>query len=149
MALQPQIEQVAAAFDRQDYKTAAQLLKTLIQEAPDNLWVQLYAARLQEVSGKVELAEANYRKLLQRTTSAKIALQARQGLERLEQAAKARRQEAIAQATAAPGNTEAGFLVLETIRPEAKQAAVQRFAQIMKLDPYTARIHLSHRGWKL
>ncbi|MBW4662118.1 MAG: tetratricopeptide repeat protein [Drouetiella hepatica Uher 2000/2452] len=143
------IDQVAAAFDRQDYKTAAQLLKQLRQQSPDNVWVRLYIARLQEVSGKWEAATIAYRQLLQETTNPKVSAQAREGLQRIETEVKTQRQEAIAQATADPASAGVGFLVLEPIAAEAKAEAAQSFAQIMKLDAYMARMILPSRGWRL
>ncbi|MBD2463792.1 tetratricopeptide repeat protein [Oscillatoria sp. FACHB-1407] len=149
MTLQAQLEQVAAAFEQRDYKTVAQLLKPLIKSAPDHPWVQLYAARYQEVSGKPEAAEAAYRKLLKGTSNPKLALQARQGLQRIETAAQERQQEALAQATADPNSSVSGFLIVEPVSSEDRQAAAQNFARIMKIDPYTARVHLSQRSWRL
>lgn len=143
------IEQVAAAFDRKDYQTAARLLKQLVkQESPDP-WVQLYVARLHEVTGKLESAENVYRQLLRDTTNAKLLAQARQGLGRVEAIEKERKRQAIAQATADPKNTEPGVLVLEPISSDLKLVASQKFARIMQLDPYIARLHLPSRGWRL
>lgn len=149
MSLQAQLEQVAAAFERRDYKTVAQLLKPLMQRNADHPWVQLYAARLQEVTGKSDAAEAAYRQLLKVTPNPKIALQARQGLQRIETAAQERQQEAIAQATTDPANSVSGFLILEPVSSENRQEAAQNFARVMKIDPYTARVHLSQRSWRL
>lgn len=143
------LDQVAAAFDRQDYQTAARLIKTLLQESPDHPWVQFYTARLQEVSGKLDAAEVSYRKLLRDTTNPKLAGQLRQGIQRVEAAHQERRQQAIAQASTEPSNHDPGFLVLETVTGDARTAAVQNFARIMKLDPYTARLLLPSRGWRL
>jgi Tetratricopeptide repeat len=145
----PALTQVVAALDRQDYKTAAQLLKQLRQQSPDNLWVQLYIGRLQELTGKAEAAESIYRRLLQEATQPKIMAQAREGLQRLVATAKAQRQAALAEATADPTNAEPGVLVLEPIATEAKQVAAQRFASIMKIDAYAARMLLPSRGWRL
>ncbi|MDX2212246.1 MAG: tetratricopeptide repeat protein [Oculatellaceae cyanobacterium bins.114] len=149
MTLPAQLEQVAAAFEQRDYKTVAQLLKPLLKAAPDHPWVQFYAARLQEVSGKPEAAEAAYRKLLKETSNPKLALQARQGLQRIETAAQAQQQEAVAQATADPSSLVSSFLIVEPVSSENRQAAAQNFARIMKIDPYTARVHLSQRSWRL
>jgi hypothetical protein len=143
------IDQVAAAFDRQDYKTAAQLLKQLQQQLPDDPWVKLYIGRLQEVTGKSEAAEMAYRRLLRETTHSKVVMQARQGLQRLETEARQKREHAIAQATTDPGNTEQGVLILAAVSSEARAAAAQQIARIMKLDAYTARLHLPSRGWRL
>lgn len=143
------LDQVAAAFDRKDYQTAAKLVKQLLKESPDNPWVQLYVARLYEVSGKRIDAEKVYRQLLQNTTNAKIVTQARSCLQRLQEIAKEERLRAIASATSDPNNTEAGVLVLEPISNELKTTAAQKFAQIMQLDAYSARLLLPSRGWRL
>lgn len=142
------IKQVAAAFERQDYHTAAALLQPLLQHSPENPWVQLYLGRLDEVLGKLETAEELYRQLLRSTTNAKIVGQARQGLHRVQSIAQEQRQQAIIQATADPNNTQLGVLVLEPVSSD-RTVAAQKFAQIMQLDPYTARLQLPSRGWRL
>lgn len=143
------IEQVAIAFERKDYQTAAKLLQQLTKESPDNPWVQFYIGRLYEVSGKQQDAEKIYRQLLRSTTNNKIVAQARQGLQRLQETQQEERQRAIAKATAEPNNAEPGILVLEPITNELKAIAAPKFAQIMQLDSYTARLLLPSRHWKL
>lgn len=143
------LEQVIAAFDRQDYRTAAQLLKELLKQSPQDPWVQFYVARLQEVSGKASAAENIYRQLLRQSANPKLMTQARQGLQRLEMAEKERRQQAIAAATSNESSQEPGVLILESVAGESRNAIVQRFAQIMKIDAYTARGLLPSRGWRL
>ncbi|MEH2313703.1 MAG: tetratricopeptide repeat protein [Nostoc sp.] len=143
------IEQVAIAFEHKDYQTAAKLLKQLRKESPDNPWVQFYLGRLHEVSGKHQDAEKIYRQLLRDTTNTKIVTLARQGLRRLQEMELEERQRAISQATSQPNNTELGVLVLEPLSNEMKTEASRKFAQIMQLDPYTARLVLPSRGWRL
>lgn len=143
------IEQVAIAFERKDYHTAAKLIKQLLKESPDNPWVQFYLGRLHEVSQKHQDAEKIYRHLLRNITNTKIVTQARQGLQRLQEIEQEQRQRAIAKATAEPSNTELGVLVLEPLSNELKTIAAPKFAQIMQLDPYTARLVLPSRGWRL
>lgn len=143
------IDRVAAAFESKDYREAARLLKQLVKESPQDPWVQLYVARLHEVSGKSEAAEKVYRQLLRSTTIAKIMAGARQGLQRLEKNQKEQRKEAIAQAKADPNNTQLGVLILEPMSSEAKTQAAKNFARIMNLDPYKARLLLPSRGWRL
>ncbi|WP_193198526.1 tetratricopeptide repeat protein [Nostoc sp. MG11] len=143
------IEQVAIAFERKDYQTAAKLLKQLLAESPENPWVQFYLARLHEVSQKRQDAEKIYRQLLRDTTNTKIVTQARQGLRRLQELEQEERQRAISQAMAQASNTELGVLVLEPLSNELKTEASRKFAQIMQLDPYTARLMLPSRGWRL
>jgi hypothetical protein len=143
------IDQVVDAFERQDYRTAARLLKQLVKQEPKNPWVQLYVGRLHEATGKMESAEAVYRKLLRGTTNPKIMSQARQGLGRLEAMEQERRRQALAEATADPNSGEIGALVLEPITAEAKTEAIQKFARIMQIDAYSARLQLPTRGWRL
>ncbi|MEH1934273.1 MAG: tetratricopeptide repeat protein [Nostoc sp.] len=143
------IEQVAIAFDHKDYQTAAKLLKQLQKESPENPWVQYYLGRLHEVSEKRQDAEKIYRQLLRDTRNIKIVSLARQGLQRLQEMELEERQRAISQAIAQPNNTELGVLVLEPLSTELKTEASRKFAQIMQLDPYTARLILPSRGWRL
>ncbi|BAY11161.1 tetratricopeptide repeat protein [Calothrix sp. NIES-2098] len=143
------IEQVATAFERKDYHTAAKLLKQLLKESPDNPWVQFYLGRLHEVSKKFQDAEKIYRQLLRSTTNTKILTQARQGLQRIKDIEQEARQRAIIEATTEPSNTELGVLVLEPLSNELKAQAASKFAQIFQIDTYTARLTLPSRGWKL
>lgn len=143
------LEQLAAAFERQDYETATKLLQQLLQDSPQNPWVQFYWGHLQEVSGELETATSIYRQLLLNVINSKVLAQARLGLQRVEALAKEQRQQAIAQATADPSNSQVGLLVLEPVANELKTTAAQKFARMMQLDPYTARLMLPSRGWRL
>lgn len=144
------LEQVAQAFDQKDYKTATNLLKQLWQEIPDSPLVQVYRARLYEVADKTDEAETIYRHLLRDVTNPKIAMQARQGLQRIQDSDKSQRKAAIAQAKTKIANSdEAGMLLLEAIPQEARQQAAQHMAKVMQLDAYTARMQIPNRGWKL
>ncbi|MGK7873080.1 MAG: tetratricopeptide repeat protein [Xenococcaceae cyanobacterium] len=142
-------EQVADAIKRKDYQTAAGLLKRLMQREPENPWVQFYMARLDEATGKLEAADKVYRQLLRTTNNLKIISQARQGVGRLAEIQQKQRQQALAQAKSQPGSDELGVLVLEPIHPELKKTAAQKFARIMQLDVYSARLQLPSRSWRL
>ena len=48
-----------------------------------------------------------------------------------------------------PSNNEAGILVLEPIPKEQKTLAVPKLAQIIQIDPYTARLMLLSSYWKV
>ncbi|MGF1491344.1 MAG: tol-pal system YbgF family protein [Microcoleaceae cyanobacterium] len=145
----PEIQQVAAALEHQDYRTAAKLLKQLQQQSPNNPWVQFYIGRLFELTEKPDKAEKVYRKLLQSSMNPKVIAQARQGLQRIETAEKNRRQAAINQATTNPEATEPGVLILEPIPAEQKVDAAKQLARMLNTDPYTARMQLQSRGWRL
>jgi hypothetical protein len=143
------LDQIAAAFERKDYKTAALLLKKMLRESPQDPWVQFYLGRIQEVSDKLDAAEKIYRQLLRETTNPRLAAQARQGIQRVEILQQEKRRIAIEQATANPDNTQPGFLILETVNSENKAQIAQGLAKVMKLDAYTARLQLPSRGWRL
>ena len=143
------INQVAEALERKDYRTAADLLKQLVKQEPKNPLVRLYIGRLQEATGKLESAQNAYKLLLQGSTNPKIMSQARQGLARIEAIEKEQRRQALAAANADPNSGELGLLVLEPMSSELKQTAVQKFARIMQIDAYTARLQLPTRGWRL
>ncbi|HAG84067.1 MAG TPA: cyclic nucleotide-binding protein [Cyanobacteria bacterium UBA12227] len=143
------IDEVADAFERHDYPTAARLLKQLTKQEPQNPWVRLYIGRLYEATQKRDAAKTAYRNLLRDTTHPKVISQARQGLKRIEELEQEQRRQALAEATADPSSNQMGVLILEPIQPEAKPAAAQILAQIMQLDSYTARLQLPMRGWRL
>jgi len=143
------LDQIAAAFERQDYQTAAQLLREMVKQSPNDPWVKLYMGRLQEVSGKPKAAEEIYRQILRSTTNSKLMSQARQGLQRLERSAQTRRQQAITQATVNPEDQELGFLALEAISGDRRIELGKRFASLIHTDAYTARALLPGRGWRL
>jgi hypothetical protein len=124
-------------------------LKELLKQSPHDPWVQLYTARLQEVAGKFDTAEETYRQLLRNATNSKLVIQSRQGIQRVEDRRRERRQQAIAQTTSDPSNSEPGFMVLEAVTGDDRGTAVQNFARVMKLDAYTARMLLPSRGWRL
>jgi len=143
------IEPVARALDNGDYRTAAKLLQPFLQQSPQDPWVQFYAGRLYEVSDKLEQAESTYRKLLRNTTHTKAIAQARQGLQRLMNLERDRRQQAIDRAMVNPTNHQTGMLLLEPINPDIRSTASQKLARIFEIDPYSARTHLPHKSWRL
>lgn len=144
-----EIKEVAAAIDKQNYKQASKLLKELQQSMPESPWVKLYVAIFYEKVDKLETAEKLYRKLLPTVNNPQIIAQARQGLQRIENIEKQRQAEAIAQAKSLPENTEPGLLILEPIAKEEKVTAAQTLARIMKIDPYSARMQVQNRGWRI
>ncbi|NET30031.1 lipopolysaccharide assembly protein LapB [Okeania sp. SIO1I7] len=144
-----EIKEVATFLEQKNYQQAAKLLKQLQKEHPHNLWVQLYIGRWYEEINKLESAEKFYRKLLKDATNPQVVAQARQGLQRIETIEKKRQQQAIATAKSDPKNTEPGLLIIEAISKENKQEAAKNLARIMKIDPYTARMQLQSRGWRI
>jgi tetratricopeptide (TPR) repeat protein len=143
------LKQVVAAFDRRDYQTAAQLLKPILKQNPDNQWAQFYWGQLQEVGGKPEQAEQIYRKILKSTTNVRLTNQVRQGIQRILETERNQRAAAIVAATTDPANTTLGCLILEPLDQDCKAVVAPGFARLMRLDNYTARLHLPSRAWRL
>ena len=141
--------EVAAALEQQDYKGAAQLLKQWQADSPKDPWLGIYIGRYQEATGKTEAAEATYRNLLQVSRNARIMTQARQGIERIVTTREAERQDAIAQAKATPGSDEPALLLLDPVAPAQRTEAAQGLAAVMKIDPYTARMQLPGKGFRM
>lgn len=144
-----EIKEIATLLEQKNYQQAGKLLKQLQKEHPQNLWVQLYIGRWYEEINKLESAEKFYRKLLKDATNPQVVVQARQGLQRIETIEKNRQKQAIATAKSDPKNTEPGLLIIEAINKENKQEAATNLARIMKIDPYTAKMQLQSRGWRI
>ena len=143
------INQIAAALESKDYKQAAQLIKQLQKESPENPWVQYYIGRYYELTNNLEKAQTTYKQILRDITNPKIVSQARQGIQRIETAQQNLRQQAIENAKNDPSNLEPGLLILEPVSPENKAAAVQNISRIFKIDAYTTRMQIQSRGWRL
>ncbi len=144
------LEQAANALNRQDYQTAAKLIAVLLEQQPDDYQVQLYAARLQEATDRSEKALEIYRSLLQHALNPKITTEARQGIQRIEQIqAEIEADERVNARAGIEDNLAPGFLILEPLSSERKQSVAAKFAKIMEIDPYSARLKLPTRGWRL
>jgi hypothetical protein len=143
------IESIANAIGIQDYQTAQKLLQQIEQQDPHNPWIVFYAARLDEAAGNLEAAEQSYRQLLRDTANPKLIAQARQGLSRITEREASDRKRLLAEAKSQPGSQAVGVLILEPITTELKQAAAQKFAKIMQIDAYSARLQLPSRAWRL
>ena len=143
------INQIAAALESKDYKQAAQLIKQLQKESPENPWVQYYIGRYYELTNNLEKAQTTYKQILRDITNPKIVSQTRQGIQRIETAQQNLRQQAIQTAKNDPSNLEPGLLILEPVSPEKKPAAVQNISRIFKIDAYTTRMQIQSRGWRL
>ncbi|MGB3535978.1 MAG: tetratricopeptide repeat protein [Microcoleaceae cyanobacterium] len=144
-----QLQPVIDALENQDFRQAAQLLKQLKKQSPNDPWVRLYIGRWYEATDKFSEAEKIYRKLLQQATNPKITTQARQGLQRIETIEQDKRLAAISQAKTETAQQQHGILILEPISPEKKAQAAQKVARMLKTDAYTARMQLQSRGWRL
>ncbi len=140
------MDAIDSALMKGNFTEAARLVQTLDPQDP---WTEIYQGRIQEGLQEWEKAEDIFRELLRRDHGPKITLAARQGLDRLQKQRTQERKYAIAEAIASPQKTEVGVLILEAVEPAAKTAAAQLMAQVMNIDPYSARLILPSKGIRL
>lgn len=137
------------ALKRGDLAQALALWQGLKTQDPHHPALPLYRAHLYLAKGDREKAESLYRQILQRAPLPQMLTQARQGLDRIDRQIKEERQAAIAEALTEETNQQPGVLVLDRIPPEQKRAIAPAFARIIETDPYSARLQLPSRGWRL
>jgi len=139
-------QEIAVALEEQDYDTAFQLIQALPGNDP---WGQLYLGQLRSAQSEWEQAEQIFRSLLRQDYGPKVAQAARRGLKEIQDQEQAIRQDKLNQAIADPEQTQTGVLILEALPPEEKAEAALKFAKIMQVEPYTARMLIPSRGWRL
>ena len=138
---------VTEALDAQDYRRASQLIKQWRKTAPKDPFMLLSIGRLQEGTLQWDAAEKTYLTFLKRVNNPKLMGQARAGLKRVQQAREANRQEALDEAKAVLGSGEPGILIITP--PEDAQQAAVGLANVLRIDPYMARLQLPKRGLRL
>lgn len=138
---------VNTALEAQDYRRATQLIKQWRKTAPKDPLMLLSIGRLQEGTLQWDAAEKTYLNFLKRVNNPKLMGQARAGLKRVQQAREASRQEALDEAKAVLGSDEPGILVIKP--PEDMQQAAVGLAEVLRIDPYMARLQLPKRGLRL
>ena len=150
------LEAIAEAIKTQQFEVADQLLQEFKVDRLENPWVGFYEARIAEARGDFVTAKESYQKLLPLANNPRLIAKLRQGLERLAQQLEKQQQQeqteqklALEKIKAASTKHELGIFVLESIPQELKQTAAVKFAQIMQTDPYSARLQLPSRSWRL
>ncbi len=142
-------EAIAAALGKQDFQTAAALLKQWQAKEPKNPTLWLMVGQYQEATGRWEQAEKTYLKVLRLTPSQKLMGQARQGIQRVQRQIAQAREEVLEMARAEPDGMATGVLCLEPVQGTARKRAAQGLASLLGTDVYTASLQLPSRGWRL
>lgn len=142
-------EEIASAIAQQNYSRATQLIETLKQEHPDHPWLRFYGAQVEAAQGNRDRAKATYQTLLQECSHRKLLLQVREALRQLETRVEEREKSAIAQALAQPGGQDTAVFILSALPLDKKQPAAQALGKMFSMDPYTARLQIPSRGWRL
>ncbi len=138
---------VAAALAERNYRRAARLIKQWQQTSPKDPLLLWAVGQLQEAKQQWDAAEKTYLRLLKRVNSPKLMGQARSALKRIQQVREASRQEALSEARAVLGSDAPGVLAIGS--PDQPQRAAQGLAEVLRIDPYMARLQLPQRGLRL
>lgn len=142
-------EAIAVALEKQDFRTAATLLQQWQQKDANDPKLLLMVGHYQAAIGRWEQAERTYLKLLRQVTSAKLISQARQGIQRVQTHLEQVKASALAAARSQPEGQTPGWMCLEPVQGEQRQAAAQGLAKVMEIDPYMARLQIPSRSWRL
>jgi hypothetical protein len=140
---------IAAALEKKDLRTAAQLLQQWRQQDAKDPKFLLMVGQYQEATERWEQAEKAYLAVLRQVTSAKIMSQARQGIQRVQASIAQAKEHALETARAQPEGQDSGLMCLEPVVGEPRQAAAQGLAKVMGIDAYMARLQVPSRGWRL
>ena len=140
---------IAAALAKQDFRTAANLLQQWKEKDSKNPWLLFMIGQYQEATERWESAEKTYLKLLRQAANQKLMGQARQGIQRVQAQLAEAREEALETARSQPDSQEPGLLCLEPVQADHRKTAAQGLAKVMQMDPYTARLQLPSKGWRL
>ncbi|QSF50152.1 tetratricopeptide repeat protein [Thermosynechococcus sp. GLH187] len=141
------LTEVLTALDQGNFQQAEKLLATLPPEDPR---VLLCRGQLYLKTERLEEAESDFRQLLRLNCGPKLTQMARRGLEKIEQIRQQQRQQAILATHAVVGVEQQGLLVLEGVAASEQRTILARLlATMFKIDPYTARLLIPSRGWRL
>jgi hypothetical protein len=142
-------DQVSAALSNQQLTQAAQLLKQWQKAKPHDPWLQLAMANYWEAKDDLEKAQLTYTRLLQVASSNKVLRHARDGVQRVRDQLAQRREHEIQEAKQRSDVSGSAVLVLAPVVGEARQAAIDGLTEVMQLDPYTARMRLPSKHWRM
>lgn len=134
---------------QKDLPAATQTLQQLLKVNPNDPQVQIATADLYKIAGKSEQAETIYRDVLKSCSRAKFLVQARKGLQEIEDADLKQHQDGIAQAIATANGQDLGFLAVHPVPSDRKQDAAAKLAKIFRIDPYTAKTQIPSRNLKV
>jgi hypothetical protein len=144
------LESVAAAVERRDFRTAQKLIVKALEEHPKEPMVHFYAGEIRMNIGKWEAAARSYQRALQFDLSPDYALKVTEKLgiasqKLLEQ--KDKQQDTLKRQ--ATGKETSGLLILTSLPLAEKLAAAKTIAEILGGDPFTIKLQIPSRGWRL
>jgi tetratricopeptide (TPR) repeat protein len=141
---------VETALKQGNYQAAADFLQQWKRKNPQDPLLLLAIGQYQEAIEKWDAAERTYLRLLQKAALPKLMAQARQGIQRVQTHLVQAREAALQAARSSPDSQAPSLLCLEpVIGDTARTLAAQGLAKTLQVDPYTARLQLPSKGWRL
>jgi hypothetical protein len=144
------LESVAAAVERRDFRTAQKLIVKALEEYPKEPMVHFYAGEIRMNIGKWEAAARSYQRALQFDLPPDRILKV---TEKLSIANQKLLEEKDKQQTTlkrqATGKETSGLLILTSLPLAEKPAAAATIAEILGGDPFTIKLQIPSRGWRL
>lgn len=155
-------EDVKEAIKEKNFIKAQQLLEKIDNEKGNDLWKRYYLTRIEEEQKNWELAEENYRQIIQDSVypDPKLIGKIRDGIERVT-LAKKQEQEKIAIVekkkkeaeekvfTQIDNSEDLAILILKPVTLDQKKLLAPEFAKIIETDLYTANLQIPTRSWRI
>ncbi|MGY6530056.1 MAG: tetratricopeptide repeat protein [Cyanobacterium sp.] len=154
--------EIITHIDNQEYEKAKELTDKLSSEGEELLWKNYYYGLIAEKSHLIEEAENKYRQVIKDSVfpHPQLTKNIRDGLERIKQIKtiqkekenkkrEERKQQTLAEFQENEHSNELAILVLKPLPPEEKNMVGKQFAEIIKVDPYTAKLQIPTRNLRL
>jgi len=154
--------EIITQIDNQEYEKAKELIDKLSSEGEALLWKNYYYGLIAEKANQLTEAENKYRQVIKDSVfpHPQITKNIRDGLERIKQIKLAqkdaenkkreeRKQQTLAEFQETENSKELAILVLKPLSPEEKNIVGKQFAEIIKVDPYTAKLQIPTRNLRL
>ncbi|WP_069792020.1 tetratricopeptide repeat protein [Cyanobacterium sp. IPPAS B-1200] len=154
--------EIITHIDNQEYEKAKELIDKLLLEGEELLWKNYYYGLIAEKTNQLIEAENKYRQVIKDSIfpNPEITKNIRDGLERIKQINLAqkdaenkkreeRKQQTLAEFQENENSNELAILVLKPLSPEEKNIVGKQFAEIIKVDPYTAKLQIPTRNLRL
>ncbi|MBE9222798.1 tetratricopeptide repeat protein [Cyanobacterium stanieri LEGE 03274] len=153
---------IVTYIDNQEYEEANKLIHQLSSEGEELLWKNYYYGLIAEKTNQIEKAEEKYRQVIKDSIfpHPQMTKNIRDGLERIKQVKtlkketenqqrEARKEKTLAEFQENKNSNDLAILALKPLTVEQKNLVGKKFAEIIKVDPYTAKLQLPTRNLRL
>lgn len=152
------LEQIAIALENKDYDKAKKLINEMSSEEDNLLWKNYYYGLLAEKQNNLEEAEKKYRQVIKDSIfpNPQITKNIRDGLERIKlikkteiKEIKKEQRKTLIEFQQKKNSQDLAVLAIKPITIEQKNKIAPQFADIINLDPYTAKLQIPTRNLRL